>query len=208
MRRLFGGIDLMTIMDRQSDGTPYTVRALDATTWDAFAELVERNGGVMGGCWCQNPHRDPGLESPEAKRVAKRTRVLAGRAHAALVFDSDGLAQGWAQYGSPGELPGLSHRRAYEQDPPPPADWRIICIFTDKRHRRAGVARAAIAGAVDLIAHAGGGRVEAVSEAAEGRRSVPFIFSATVELFEQNGFQRLRQVGKHSWIIGRIIQPV
>ncbi|WP_229669938.1 hypothetical protein [Microlunatus endophyticus] len=50
-------------------------------------------------------------------------------------------------------------------------------------------------------------RVEAVSEAAEGRRSVPFIFSATVELFEQNGFQRLRQVGKHSWIVGRVIQP-
>ena len=197
----------MTIWDEQVRGRPYTVRPLDASTWDAFAELVERNGGVMGGCWCQNPHRDPGLESPDAKRVAKQARVQAGRAHAALVFDSDGTAQGWAQYGSPEELPGLTHRRAYDQDPPPPADWRIICIFTDKRHRRTGVARTALAGAVELIAQAGGGRVEAVSQAADGRRSLPYIFSATVELFEENGFQRLRQVGKRSWILGRVIHP-
>jgi GNAT superfamily N-acetyltransferase len=197
----------MTVVDKQAHGVPYSVRPLDATTWDAFAELVERNGGVMGGCWCQNPHRDPGLETPNAKRIAKQARVQAGRAHAALVFDSDGRAQGWAQYGSPEELPALTHRRAYDQDPPPPADWRIICIFTDKQHRRTGVARAALAGAVDLIAQAGGGRVEAVSQSADGRRSVPYIFSATVELFEGNGFQRIRQVGKHSWIVGRIIDP-
>lgn len=189
------------------DDSPYTVHPLSATTWDAFAELVERNGGVMGGCWCQNNHRDPGLDTPAAKRAAKHERVANDRAHAALVFDADGLAQGWAQYGSPEELPALTHRRAYDQDPPPPADWRIICIFVDKRHRRHGIARAALRGAVDLIAEAGGGRVEAVSQAADGRRSVPYIFSATVELFEENGFHRVRQVGKHSWIVGRIIEP-
>lgn len=31
--------------------------------------------------------------------------------------------------------------------------------------------------------------------------------SATVELFEQNGFTRDRQVGKHAWIVSRVIQP-
>ena len=30
----------------------YTIRPLDASTWDAFAELVERNNGIFGGCWC------------------------------------------------------------------------------------------------------------------------------------------------------------
>ncbi|QGN32619.1 GNAT family N-acetyltransferase [Microlunatus sp. Gsoil 973] len=138
----------MTIPDRQSAGASYTVQPLDATTWGAFADLAERNGGVMG-----------------------------------------------------------THRKAYDQDPPRPADWRIICIFTDKRHRRSGVARSALAGAVDLIAQSGGGRIEAVSQAVDGRRSVPYIFSATVELFEENGFDRIRQVGKHSWLLGRVILP-
>src|SRR5207249_199903 len=30
----------------------YTVKALDESTWAAFAALVERNTGVFGGCWC------------------------------------------------------------------------------------------------------------------------------------------------------------
>ncbi|WP_152363849.1 GNAT family N-acetyltransferase [Microlunatus speluncae] len=187
---------------------PYTVRALDASTWDAFAELVERNGGVMGGCWCQNNHRQPGLNTPEEKRAAKEERVRTGRAHAALVFDADDRAQGWAQFGSPEELPALTHRRAYDLDPPPTADWRIICIFVDKRHRHQGVARAALEGALDLIARSGGGRIEAVSQTTTGRKAPSgFLFSATVELFEQNGFERFRQVGKHSWIVGRVLDP-
>jgi hypothetical protein len=37
--------------------------------------------------------------------------VRTGRAHAALVFDADGLAQGGAQYGTSEELPGLAHQR-------------------------------------------------------------------------------------------------
>lgn len=40
-------------------------------------------------------------------------------------------------------------------------DWRIGCIFTGKGHRRSGVARAAVAAALDAIKEAGGGLVEA-----------------------------------------------
>ncbi|HZE04367.1 MAG TPA: hypothetical protein VE127_04025, partial [Solirubrobacteraceae bacterium] len=36
----------------------YETRPLDASTWDAFAELVERNNGVYGGCWCIACHSD------------------------------------------------------------------------------------------------------------------------------------------------------
>jgi hypothetical protein len=34
----------------------YMIRPLDASTWDAFAELVERNNGIYGGCWCVALH--------------------------------------------------------------------------------------------------------------------------------------------------------
>ena len=72
----------------------------------------------------------------------------------------------------------------------------------DKRHRGQGIARAALAGALDQIAQLGGGRVEAISEVTAGREAPGrFLFSATVELFEDHGFSRVRQVGKHAWII-------
>jgi hypothetical protein len=68
--------------------------------------------------------------------------------------------------------------------------------------------RAALEGALDQIAHLGGGLVEAISEVTAGRQAQGrFLFSATVERFEQNGFTRVRQVGKHAWIVSKVIQP-
>jgi ribosomal protein S18 acetylase RimI-like enzyme len=184
----------------------FAIRPLDASTWDAFAELVERNNGVYGGCWCIGFHTayERGVSDP---RTLKEELVRAGRAHAALTFDEDGLAQGWCQYGSPEEL-GLKHTREYAKEPPPPARWRITCIFVDKRHRGRGGARAALEGALGQIAAAGGGLVEAISEVTSGREAQGrFLFSATVELFESVGFNRGRQVGKHAWIVSREIDP-
>lgn len=188
--------------DQLSQATSYTVRPLDASTWDAFAELVLRNNGVYGGCWCIGFHTAY-QRGVSHNRNLKEALVRSGQAHAALVFDADGQVQGWCQYGSPAEL-HLKHLREYLKDPPQPAAWRITCIFVDKRHRGEGVARAALEGALGLIAAAGGGRVEAISETTADRQAQGrFLFSATVELFEQFGFARGRQVGKHAWIVSR-----
>jgi len=187
-------------------GVGYTTRPLDPSTWDAFAELVERNNGVYGGCWCVAFHTAYEREISD-NRALKQQLVRAGEAHAALVFDEQGLAQGWCQYGSPDEL-RLRHRREYSKDPPPPARWRITCIFADKSHRGQGIARAGLEGALAQIAAAGGGLVEAISETTTGRVAQGrFLFSATVELFEQHGFARQRQVGKHAWIVSRDVGP-
>jgi ribosomal protein S18 acetylase RimI-like enzyme len=188
---------------------PYTIRPLDASTWEAFAELVDRNNGIFGGCWCIGYHLEPPRRPLGiSHRVAKEERVRSGRAHAALVFDEDDLAQGWAQYGSPEELPGIKHRREYERDAPPPPDWRITCIYVDKKHRGQGIARTALEGALGQIAQRGGGLVEAISEVTAGREAQGrFLFSATVELFDDYDFTRVRQVGKHAWIVSKVVEP-
>jgi len=93
-------------------------RPLEASTWDDFADLVERNNGVYGVCWC------------------------------------------------------IAHHAVYHRG------------VSDPR----------------------GGLVEAISEATAGREAQGrFLFSATVEMFEQYGFSRGRQVGKHAWIVSREI---
>ena len=183
----------------------YTIGELSASTWDAFAELVERNNGIFGGCWCISYHL-VSRDQYDDHRAAKEELVKAGHAHAALVFDEDGLAQGWCQYGSPQELPNIKHRRKYAQDAPPLPDWRITCFWVDKKHRGQGIARAALGGALGQIAKRGGGLVEAISEVTEGRSAQGrFLFSATVELLEDHGFSRVRQVGKHGWIVSRTL---
>lgn len=79
----------------------------------------------------------------------------------------------------------------------------------DRKHRGQGIARAALEGALDQIAHARGGLVEAISEVTTGREAQGrFLFSATVELFEHYGFTLGGQVGKHAWIVSRVVDPV
>jgi ribosomal protein S18 acetylase RimI-like enzyme len=185
----------------------FSVRPLEASTWDAFAELVERNNGIFGGCWCIGYHPERNRSGID-NRAVKKDRVRTGRAHAALVLDDDGAAQGWCQYGSPSELPGIKHRREYDKDAPPLPDWRITCFYVDTKHRGQGIASAALEGALDQIAHAGGGLVEAIPEVTAGREAQGrFLYSATVELFEQYGFTRGRQVGKHAQIVSRVLDP-
>ncbi len=184
-----------------------TVAPLDGSTWDAFAELVERNNGIFGGCWCIGFHPERGQRVDN--RTAKEDRVRTGRAHASLVLDEHGVAQGWCQYGSPAELPNIKHRRAYDTDAPALPEWRITCFYVDKKHRGQGIARAALEGALDQIARAGGGLVEAIPEVTAGREAQGrFLCSATVELFEQFGFARGRQLGKHAWLVSKAVEPV
>src|SRR3546814_7993767 len=111
----------MQLMPELEEAT-YRIRPLDASTWDAFAELVERNNGIYGGCWCIAFHTayERGVDDP---RALKEQLVRDGEAHAALVFEGDQV-QGWAQYGDVEEL-GLRHLREYAQDPTPPAEWRM-----------------------------------------------------------------------------------
>jgi GNAT superfamily N-acetyltransferase len=185
----------------------YTIRELDGSTWDAFADLVERNNGIFGGCWCIGYHPECGQRGI-SHRAVKEDRVRTDRAHAALVIDEDGAAQGWCQYGGLDELSNIKHKREYDKDAPARPDWRITCVYVDKKHRGQGIARAAVEGALDQIAQRGGGLVEAISETTAGREAQGrFLFSATVELLEQYGFTRGRQVGKHAWIMSRPVDP-
>jgi GNAT superfamily N-acetyltransferase len=187
--------------------TTFTIRALDETTWAAFAALVERNNGVFGGCWCLgfHPEGGDGTATPALRRTRKLERVQEGKAHAALVFDGNDCV-GWCQFGSPDEVPRIKSRSAYEKGLRSPPDWRIACNFVGKGHRRRGVATAALAGALDLIAQLGGGRVEGYPEDA-GSTPAGFLFNGALTTYQRLGFTRDRKIGKHRWVVTRVVDP-
>ena len=64
--------------------------------------------------------------------------------------------------------------------------WHQPCAFPSASRTRAACARSVLT-----------------------RRDAPgrFLFSATVELFERYGFSRGRQVGKHAWIVSKVVDP-
>ena len=188
----------------------YTVKALDESTWAAFAALVERNNGIFGGCWCMGFHPEQTFsdvveERVKQKRAAKEQRVREGQAHAALVFEGEDCV-GWCQFGAPDEVPRIKSRAAYEKGRTTSPDWRIACCYVGKGHRRQGVATAALAGALDLIADLGGGSVEGYPESA-GSVPAGFLFNGALSTYDQLGFTRDRMIGKHRWVVTRVVEP-
>ncbi len=186
-----------------------TVQSLTPETWDAFADLAERHNGVWGGCWCTWFHTFVSEKShtAEGNRALKKQLVDEGRAHAALVLDGD-EAIGWLQYGAPAELPNIKHRKEYEATRDALPDYRLTCFFIDRRYRRQGVATAALRGALDLIAQAGGGVVEAYPQDTAGKQiTASFLYSATRSLFEQAGFTYSRPKGKNHCVMSTTVAP-
>jgi GNAT superfamily N-acetyltransferase len=180
----------------------FTVKPLDESTWPDFARLVEKHNGVWGGCWCMAFHRKPDGQN----RSEKECRVREGRTHAALVYDGPN-AVGWCQFGPTDELPRIKHRREYEKGLTRLPDWRITCFFVDRDYRGKGVASLALRGALQEIGRLGGGVVESYPEDVEGRStSSSFIYNATLSIFERQGFERSRRLGKNHWVVTKVVE--
>lgn len=140
-------------------------------------------------CWFHNvTSADRRAFGGDDWRGYKERLVRQGRAHAALVFDGE-TALGWCQYGSPHELPGITHRAEVESASSTLPDYRLTCFFVDRRHRRKGVAAAALDGAVKLIAASGGGVTECYPYDVAGKKvSGTFLHSGTRSMLERAGF--------------------
>ena len=59
---------------------------------------------------------------------------------------------------------------------------------------------------VRLIAGLGGGTVKGYPE---GAGSVPagFLFNGALSTYEKLGFTRDRKIGKHRWVVTRVVEP-
>jgi hypothetical protein len=89
-----------------------------------------------------------------------------------------------------------------------PPDYRLTCIFVDRNHRHEGVAAVAVQGALDLIAQAGGGVVEAYPQDTAGKKiSASFLYSATRGTFEKAGFDYERPKGKNHCVMRKTVPP-
>lgn len=188
----------------------FIVRPLDATTWPAYEALLTKHNGIWGGCWCMEFQRARAdkYTCVEEKKCHKRDLVALDEAHAALVFDGD-LCIGWCQYGRGGELTAKrKFRRHYEKGLVVEPDWRITCFFVDRHYRGRGVSNMALDAALDAIANAGGGLVEAYPEIIDGRTvKGTFIYLGTMGMFERRGFVRQRQVAMHHWVVTKTVDP-
>lgn len=183
-----------------------TIRALTPETFDDFAALVERTGGMfVASCWCTKFHPDCGEQDASA-RARKQRLVAEGIAHAALVYDGD-RAVAWAEYGTPEELPGIHHRKEYLATAERLPDYRVTCILVERGHRGRGLASIALRGAIELIAQAGGGLVEGYPHDTGGvrKKNSSFLYNGTRTMYEREGFTYDRPKGIGNCVMVRVV---
>ena len=187
-------------------GAPdFRVRQLGPRTWPDFVRVMEKHDGVWGGCWCVAFH----LTNRDLKRLAtpyrayKESLVRANRSQAALVYDGPDVV-GWCQFGPLAELPGRmgGFARLALADP----DWRLTCFFVDRDRRREGIADAALAGAVRLIAAKGGGTIDGYPIAPRGKPySSSFLWSGTESMFLAAGFRQVGALGTSKLVMRKVV---
>jgi hypothetical protein len=103
----------------------------------------------------------------------------------------------------------MKHRMDYEATTTRLPDYRITCIFVDRRFRQHGVAALAVSGALDLIAAAGGGLVETYPQDTPGKKtSASFLYNGTRTLFERAGFTYDRPKGIKNCVMFKQVEPV
>ena len=120
-------------------------------------------------------------------------------------------AVAWAEYGTPVELPTIHHRKQYDAENDRDPDYRITCVFVDKRHRRRGLAEVAIRGALDLIA-AGGRRASSRAIPHDltdqtKKMSSSFLYNGTRRLYERLGFTYVRPKGLKNCVMVKTVEP-
>jgi hypothetical protein len=103
-------------------------------------------------------------------------------------------------------LPRIKSRASYEKGQTASPEWRIACCYVGKGQRRQGVASAALAGALDLIAAHGGGTVEGYPEDA-GAVPAGFLYNDALSTYEKLGSTRNRKIGKHRWVVTTSVDP-
>lgn len=156
----------------------YVTKELSETTWPDFIKLFSPKSG-WNHCWCVHFHRPRPLPKSEwlptraerAQRNRREQKALLDRgcSHGILVY-LDREPVGWCQYGPREELTRIDKFASYKKVRPansytknkePKKLWRITCFVVNKKHRRQGIAGAALRAALQSIKKQGGGIVEA-----------------------------------------------
>ena len=185
------------------------IRPATAERWSDIVTLLGGDGDR--GCWCQAWRGSDGVfgrGEPGANRLALQSQVEAGSFAPGLIAYLDGEPVGWCGLGPRAAMPRLVRSRTIPAVDDLPV-WSIGCFKIRVGHRRRGVARALLAGAVAYARDMGAPAIEGYPVDPEGRRiDVGFGFVGFTPMFEAAGFRRVLLTDAHSagrprWLMRR-----
>ncbi len=157
--------------------------------FEDLADVINPNRRATH-CWCLS-HR---LRPADIEELGGGSREQAMRALCAepnppgVVTYLDGVPVGWCNIGPRAQIPRLARSRLIRPVDDVPV-WSIVCVVVRAGHRRGGVTRQSIEGAVAYAGSRGAPAVEAYPVDPPGRMDTTMAFVGTRAMFEGAGFQ-------------------
>ncbi len=179
------------------------VEPATAERFDDVATLLSPRGRDEA-CWCLAPRyagseiadlaaAGGGSGRADAMRELTRRRPAPG----VLAYDGD-VVVGWCGLGPRASMGRLARSRTIPTVDDRPV-WSVVCFVVRPGHRRRGVARALLDGAVEYARAEGAECLEAYPVDPEGERiDTSYAFVGLVPMFERAGFHRVTETALHS----------
>ena len=173
----------------ESSDPVWATRPVTPDRFEDFADVVNPNRRATH-CWCLS-HR---LRVREIEELGGDSREAAARALCerdvppGVVTYRDGVPVGWCNVGARADIPRLVHSTRIRPIDEVPV-WSVVCVVVRGGHRKQGVTRPLIEGAVAFAAEHGAPAVEAYPADPEGRMDTTMAFVGTRSMFEAAGFE-------------------
>jgi GNAT superfamily N-acetyltransferase len=137
----------------------------------------------------RGPAPPPGTTRAEANRAALQALVDSGRPPG-LVAYRDGVPVGWVSVGPREEYLRLERSPVMKPVDERPV-WSIVCFVVPSGHRRQGVARALLEGAVAYAKRRGATLIEAYPVDEPGRSRDDALWFGTKSMYDRAGFREV-----------------
>ncbi|MEE8104278.1 MAG: GNAT family N-acetyltransferase [Planctomycetota bacterium] len=167
--------------------TEIRTHEIDPAAWPDLDALLGAAGGC-DGCWCMN-HRDETVRGEAGKR-ALHDLVAAQAAGGVLAYVGASVV-GWCALDVPSAIPDHDCATDLRDDD----DTALVahCFFVSSEFRGRGVAKALLAGAVDVARGRGVSRVVGFPSPPEPADAV-FSFFGPYTVFRELGFEEVRRI--------------
>lgn len=167
---------------------------MDRTRFGDLATLFGPSG-AYSGCWCmfwRVPNREFNANGNAGNRAALTALCEAGGPLGLLAY-AGGEPVGWVTLAPRPDYPRVLRSTTLKPaDPHDPGVWAVPCFFIHRAHRRRGVARALLAGAV-RHARGAGARVLEGYPVTDDHGGAAALYTGTMSLFEGAGFTVYRR---------------
>lgn len=167
----------------------YATHPLTPDRFEDFADVVNPNRRATH-CWCLSHRLSPKeVEALGGDSRERAMRAICADAPPGVVTYRDDVAVAWCSVSPRAEIPRLVRSRVI-RPVDEVASWCIICVVVRAGHRRQGVTRHLLEGAVAWAASQGAVAVEGYPVDAGGERiDTTMAFVGTRAMFEAVGFE-------------------